>query len=95
MRWRVGRSVGRNVYENDQLMFLCTTLEDAVRIVGALRRADRGDDRERPAGRGPATEITAKGRSREPLPKRPRPPVCPQAQRRAEYLAEVGRVEAE
>ncbi len=38
-------------------------------------------------------ELTEKGRSTQPLPKRERPPIMPQADRRAEYLREVGRAE--
>ena len=34
--WRTGTKVKRTVYEGNQIMFLCTTAEDAERVVALL-----------------------------------------------------------
>ena len=41
--WRVGNKVRRTVYENDQIMFLCTTAEDAERVVSKLNAHDSSE----------------------------------------------------
>ncbi len=38
MRWRTGRKVHLTVYENDKLMFMCHTPEDAARVVKLLNQ---------------------------------------------------------